>query len=319
MSLTIPRTALLVVVCQLLFCALSSAAFGINASQLADICQAMETGISDISIKYELYNDPPQTADDIGGSAAFISKGPTRFHLISKRPFNEYRLLTVSTMVADGAGRHISMARTTSYKGNICKQLEELAESPDGNTPAKRMSPSGNISRDRPQEYPIELTPLGFSVLRLAYGSSTKPLSEYLRRGDYTRISNDVERINDCNTIRADFLGDTKKLPVLRAYFSVDHGYTPVRYEYMSGSKVVFTVDVTSLEKVANGIWFPISGKVDQTVYRATAPILMNQGPKDEVFDIKFPPGTTVFDKITGKRYTIKPTQEQLDETLPTK
>lgn len=82
--------------------------------------------------------------------------------------------------------------------------------------------------------------------------------------------------------------------------------------------------DVNSLQEVQKGLWFPSSGLITSSDpnYRingfcAIGKILVNQGLKDKDFDIKFPPGTTVIDEITGKMYTIKPTQEQVDKSLP--
>lgn len=99
----------------------------------------------------------------------------------------------------------------------------------------------------------------------------------------------------------------------MRIYFSVDHGYTPVKFEHMKGpDKVALSVNVESLEEVAEGVWFPGSGT--NTVpdsdrvgtYQAISPILVNQGLTDEHFDIDFPVGTEVYDEIQDKEYVVK-------------
>jgi len=66
----------------------------------------------------------------------------------------------------------------------------------------------------------------------------------------------------------------------MRVYFSVDHGYTPVKFEHMRGpNKVAATVSVVSLEEVAEGVWFPASGTITKPdsdrvhAYQAIGPI----------------------------------------------
>jgi len=82
-------------------------------------------------------------------------------------------------------------------------------------------------------------------------------------------------------------------------------------------------IDIHSLQEVQKGLWFPSTGFTKSTNnkringFRALGKILVNQGLKDEDFDIEFPPGTRVADEITGKSYTIKPTQQQVDQSLP--
>ena len=100
----------------------------------------------------------------------------------------------------------------------------------------------------------------------------------------------------------------------MRVYFSVDHGYTPIRYEYMSGlePKVSLTIDVHSLQKVAPGLWFPSEGVVIDPeddhleAYIATDKITVNQGLTDKHFDIDFPLGTKVWNGITGVKYVVE-------------
>ena len=99
----------------------------------------------------------------------------------------------------------------------------------------------------------------------------------------------------------------------MRIYFSVDHRYTPVKFEHMKGRGLVaLSVNVESLEEVANGVWFPVIGTFTipgsdrVSTYQATGPILVNQGLTDEHFDIDFPVGTEVYDEIQDKEYVVK-------------
>lgn len=138
------------------------------------------------------------------------------------------------------------------------------------------------------------------------------PLSDILRRKELARLDNTIEEVNGFNSIRADMLTQwDKQRAFMRIYFSVEHGYTPVRYEYMSGEKVSVTVEVQSLEQVAEGLWFPSSGVISSLdksrshAYIATSKIVVNQGLPDKYFDIKFPPGTKVRDNIEHRKYVV--------------
>ena len=139
------------------------------------------------------------------------------------------------------------------------------------------------------------------------------------------RLDNTIKKVNGFNTICASLLTETdpkNQFVYSRIYFSVDHGYTPVRYEYVRPTRagtteVIMAMDVLSLEQVAEGLWFPSSGIIsspdekDKNVYQATGKIIVNQGLTDKHFDIEFPPGTEVWDKIRDLEYVVKPTEEQ--------
>jgi hypothetical protein len=142
-------------------------------------------------------------------------------------------------------------------------------------------------------------------------------LSYRLRAKDKVRIDNVVKKIDGFNTIRVDLLTDfiyEGNRPVyMRIYFSVDHGYTLVKLEHMKGPDMVaLSVNVGSLEEVANGLWFPDSGTFTipgsdrVSTYQAISPIIVNQGLTDEHFDIDFPVGTKVHDEIQDREYVVK-------------
>ncbi|HIJ67196.1 MAG TPA: hypothetical protein HPP51_02795, partial [Planctomycetes bacterium] len=129
---------------------------------------------------------------------------------------------------------------------------------------------------------------------------------------------NVVRQVDGFNTIRADllthFLYEGSRLVYMRVYFSVDHGYTPVKFEHMKGRGlfVALSANVEFLEEVAKGVWFPNSGTFTVpcsdrvSTYQATGPIIVNQGLTDEDFDIDFPVDTKVHDEIQDKKYTVK-------------
>lgn len=200
-----------------------------------------------------------------------------------------------------------------SYNGQIGKYLNI------GGWPKETRS--ATVSYNKPDVHG-NLTPLGFSVLRMAYFPEPIPLSarllsSRLRAKDKVRIDNVERTIDGFNTIRADlltdFLYEGNRLVYMRIYFSVDHSYTPVKFEHMKGRGLVaLSVNVESLEEVANGLWFPSSGTITipgsdrVSTYQAISPILVNQGLTDEHFDIDFPMGTEVYDEIQDKEYIVK-------------
>jgi hypothetical protein len=155
-------------------------------------------------------------------------------------------------------------------------------------------------------------TPFGFSVFRFRFRSITgyKPLSVVLR--DLGRLDNTVEKINGFNTIRADVLQKQTKQVCKRVYFSVDHGYTPIKFDYVERNEVSLTFEVHSLEQVGEGLWFPSSGVINcagekrVNAWQATSKILVNRGLTEKDFDIKFPHGTKVRDEIKGTEYTVE-------------
>ena len=304
----------------------------ITANELADIIEQMESAIVDISMEYEKRVIPPSTHEEAREKMGFdvlISKdGYMRYK------FSAARLLPKddpNTMNWDGPGLFFSDLATTlvtkegnswaavtrqSYNGQIGKKFKAGSWPPreDGRG-------SGVISLKRPSNFGTA-TPLGFSVLNPAYSGdpmsvSDRLLSSRLRAKDRVRLDNVVRQVDGFNTIRADllthFLYEGSRLVYMRVYFSVDHGYTPVKFENMKGrDKISFTVSIESLEEVAEGVWFPRSGIITTAdsdrvnAYQAIGPILINQGLTDEDFDIDFPVGTKVHDEIQDKDYIAK-------------
>jgi hypothetical protein len=169
-----------------------------------------------------------------------------------------------------------------------------------------------------------QATPLAFSVLRpcLMPIWDYKPLSEILFDSEkFVVLDTKITKVNDFNTIMASFKDPcelTRNRLYMRIYFSVDHNYTPVKYEHMTGSvnkpeHVALTIEVQSLEKVEPNLWFPGSGLIvdpdnnsHSSGFRTISPILINQGLSAHNFSVKFPSGTKVSDQIAGREYTVK-------------
>jgi len=131
-----------------------------------------------------------------------------------------------------------------------------------------------------------------------------------------TRINHTVEKVGAFDTISAEFIDESTNNPFKQVRFSVDHGFTPIKYEDLNvyTGDPTFTVEITSLQEVAPGLWFPGSGVMKNhrdphnwaNLYQAISPILVNQGLTDEHFDIDFPVGTEVHDEIQDKEYVVK-------------
>jgi len=316
------------IIASLLLLSRPPAAMAVTADELADICKAMESAIVDISLEYEWYNIPPWIAEEAEtemGTEMLIPKdGRRRFNfsaagLLSDRDPNDSNsllpdrlLLEELTTLVTKDGNAWDNVTKHSYNGKIAKRLNI------GGWP--REVRSGIVSDSKRFMPTLILSPLGFSVLRFNMSKVTDklPLSAILRRKELVRLDNTVKKVNGFNTVRVDFLQEWTKQVCIRVYFSVDHGYTPVRYEYMAGGKpesnrVDFVVEVHSLEQVAEGLWFPSSGVIRSAgcermdAFQAISKIVVNQGLTDEYFDIiDFPPGTKVRDEIKGTEYVVK-------------
>jgi len=290
---------------------------------LAGFCEKMESGINDISLSYELYiietaaTEKMEQMKRIVGAERIASTkdGYQRCNLSvtlsvsgtdpnnSEVPLVERVLFEQSMALVSTIGNAWDTLLKASYDGKIAKYLQI-------NNGSQKVR-TGGISRQKRLIPPPILTPLGFSVFRfrLSKVADNKSLSVVLKQ--LGQVDDTIGKINGFNTIRADILQETTKQICVRIYFSVEHGYTPVRYEYINGDQIAMVVDVHSLEQVTEGLWFPSSGLIrslndeQSTVYLASSRILVNQGLKKEYFDIDFPAGTKVYDETRGIRYVV--------------
>ncbi len=135
---------------------------------------------------------------------------------------------------------------------------------------------------------------------------------------DSLRIGNTVEKVGDFNTICVEVLLqlESGKVPVRRIYFSIQHNYTPVKFEYLNpsregGSRLSFSIEVQSLRSLGEGLWFPTSGIYQDAespmayAFQVSGKFIVNEGLKTEDFDINFPSGTRVSNQITGREYKV--------------
>ena len=295
--------------------------YAVTTEELADICQAMESAFQDISVEYEWGVQRPST-DEPPIPGVLMSKGSSKRKWVTKRPFDQRSLTIERETVLNEHGNAFESTVMQSYDGQTAKHLVSGGLLPNG-TPVKISL--GTITESRNFMPTTNQTPLAFSVLRLSYvNNDLVPLSERLRKSELVRFDGVVKKVNGFNTVRADLLIDTPlvkpKPPEMRIYFSVDHGYTPIKYESMSitptGPEPSFVVDVNALREVSKGLWFPSSGSMTivQTnlinTYRATA-IVVNQGLKDSDFDIEFPTGTKVNNEVKDLTYVVSAAEGQ--------
>lgn len=293
----------------------------ITIDELADICQTMESAHTDITVEYEFGVGPQSTIDDIKDTGQIITLGPCHEKWITKRPFSERVLYSKHGKYMNEDGQTFEQTMIRSYNGKIVKYFSYL--SPQGITVDAVITESTCFLPAS------SCTPGAYSIFRLSYVDGNGLLSEHLRKKESVRIDESVKQIEGFNVVCVELLWDApnvpilhKKEPELRVYFSVDHGYTPVKYEYMThtgtASEPRYATIITSLEKVDDGLWFPSKGYyIDLSdnltnTYKATR-IVVNQGLTDEYFDIEFPPGTRITNEISGLSYVSEAPEDQND------
>jgi hypothetical protein len=295
--------------------------------ELADICEAMENAVIDVQVEFERDSDPPITKEELAGTNMLTSNGPTKYYWAAARPFADRSFSTEQATFLNESGKTWDEIRKQSYNGEIAKVLNIY----NCNTSCQKFE--GTITKSKRFILHGTVTPLNYTILRFSQEPYNYPLSKALRQQEWVEIDNSIRSINGFNTIKVVlFMQGVRnkageKVPVMHIYFSVDHAYTPVKFQDVSRNEPGFSVDVTELEKVSEGLWYPKAGRmiwpekerVDLTArtltYKAIS-IKVNQGLTDKDFDISFPPGTMVNDEITLRAYTIKPTQEQLNQSL---
>jgi hypothetical protein len=301
------------------------AATAITNDELADICEQMESAIVDISLEYEWHADSSLTTEQrleyITGKGLLIVVGIPRYRFSAARSssgwepndpnrslFDRLLLEESSTLMNEHRNTWDSSTKI-SFDGKLGKSLHT------GGWP--RGEPEGIISSERPNISAVGPTPVEyFSIHSSKKITKNVPLSIMLRQKEFARVDNAVQKINSFNTICAELLSTLKKQVYFRIYFAIDHSYTPVRYEFVSGGKLIGAFDVQSLQKVGDGLWFPSSGVISSpdseeiSVYQTIGEIVVNQGLSAEDFDIEFPVGTKVHDEIQGRDYVVKAAEQ---------
>jgi hypothetical protein len=299
----------------------------LTIEQLADICEKLESAITDISIEYEWLVDSTMTLREklefVNDEPWSIIVGPSQCKIVCSLAHSDpndpnaplfdrflFEKSYATTREPNELSHHLIKR---SYNGEIAKSLYIDYPSPIGQGIISKPDFSQVLGVAPPLEY--------FSIHRskMSNVTSKMPLSAVLRlvnREKQVHLDNAVKQFAGFGTIRADLLLPVTKRPFMRVYFSVEHGYYPVGYEYLRGPEpeiVHATIQISSLEKVTESLWFPSGGALidheskynEVNLYQATSKILVNQGLTEKDFDIVFPPGTKVHDQIKGVKYTI--------------
>jgi hypothetical protein len=337
----------LVITCILFLSATPAAA--ITVEELAAKCEKMETEIKDVSLRYIVHYtaSPEERAERFPDpTQVLISITDPNYKLAVSTPSNPNDLnspekwmmkMEISEKVKGGPDNDVWDSNTiSSYNGEISKKLVI------GNSSGS-YNPDASISEGLSYEtYPWYITPLGYSVFELSIDTFRTRLSDWLKgKKGPVNLSDKVEKIEGFDTIRADLFiefhreGKTHIYNSRRVYFSIDHDYYPVKYEFMGakgetveGNVVKYQVatsyshNVASLAEIQKGIYFPDSGFVSEpnepldAIWYAVGEIAVNQGLEKEDLDITFPPGTEVKDKIRGIEYVVRPTEGQFEQIL---
>jgi hypothetical protein len=310
----------------------TSVCLSITIDELIDKCQSAESAIQDVSLEYEYYVIPPSTPEEaqkeLGAELVGVYKDGIVKHKLSSARFfdpnntdsfhSPYRWRILSecsgTIIAEKGASWDDLTKE-SYDGQIYKK------STVGGWPTSIKS--GLISERSWEDSrgSVLLSPIGFSILRFEVEGERVLLSTLLRQKaskNLIRISDSTEKVGDFNAICVEVLLqlESRQVPVRRLYFSIQHNYTPVRYEYFNPTKEGFqlshAVEVQSLQSVGDGLWFPSSGIIQDGEspkaygFRATSRIVVNKGLKKEDFNIVFQSGIKVSDQIAGREYTVK-------------
>jgi len=301
----------------------------ISLDEIISSIENMESSIVDVNIEYTWKIVPSYTFEeaetefvpDIFGPVLLSKDGANNYKLCcsgfqivptSKKPIlkgPEKWLFRDSTIIIEQGGQSwdivdVAACDKDSYKKlsfSLSKGFNGFIDDADNHEPP----------------LPFVLTPLGFSVFRTSITPDKSLLSVMLKNEAIVRLDGNIQKINDFNTVHIDILRQDTKQVHRRFFLSADHGYTPVRFEYWAGAKpeyniIELTFDVESLEQVADGLWFPSAGviRVPDTervnLFYTTKPIKVNYGLTKENFQIKFPKGTEVHDKIKDKEYTVE-------------
>jgi len=265
----------------------------LTLGELADIFEAMESSIADVSIEYEWYNQEPSTAEDTRATGLLSPASREECSFTTAKPFLERQLYSRKVDFSTPDGRVFTSDVRYAYNGDVFKQVTIGAPN--------EHSPEGLITNRKDMLRKWNLTPMAFTVFRF-YREGL--LSQGLREHPKSfRVVDEIGQVRDFRTVELDCVTDTGAVHT-RVFLSVDHGYAPVRFEYVSlwQKAVTVEVDVLALEEVADGLWFPVKGTTGwdaenaRNVYEAKA-VKINQNLSRDDFDLEFPPGSVVSDQ----------------------
>ncbi len=287
--------------------------YGITVEDLADVFDAMESAILDVSIEYEWYNDRQETADDIQGTNYVIPVTREICEFRSARPFKELQLHSSIVKLMDERASQFTSVQKVGSNGGVVRELT-VGGLVNGQSDDDQRH--GTITKRRSLLRKWNLTPMAFTILRdYPDGLLSTGLRDY---PEAFRVAPGAVMVRGFSTVVLEFVSPTNQVH-RKLYLSVEHAYAPVRYEFFGGNSKALRVevDVLNLEEVVEGVWFPVKGTVGgvdevKNVYEAKK-VQLNQGLTKDDFTFEFPPGTQVVDEIANVQYVVRPSEEQFN------
>jgi hypothetical protein len=290
----------------------------ITLQELADVFEGMESSIVDVAVEYEWFDDRQETKEDVRGSGKLFRVGKDVCSFATARPFTELQLYSWKGELGAEQGETFFTDNRTAYNGDRYKRVVIGG--------LNVQQPQGFITKRTDMLQKWHLTPMGFTILRDDIREGL--LSELLRgHPEVLRLVPDIRQVGDFRTIELDFITAAGAVPAgavhRKMFLSVDHGYAPVRWQWLAvtDGTVQAEVDVLALKEISPGMWFPVKGTTGhvndptRNIYEAKE-VKLNQNLSKEHFDVEFPPGTAVIDEIANVQYTYQPTRAQLDTRL---
>lgn len=294
----------------------------INLEKLAEICTRYEKYFNSIMVEYTYTAPEPseEHLEDWKRGELLLFTGPQTILFTAEKPFDKkFRFIQALRFDTLQGLKDVYGCRT--YNGRVFR--EYYIEDP--NEP-----PRGTLQKD-PHEDPMTMinnTPLGYTIFhRCDFSLSVLDLLNLYRKNHDPNLLFSLDpAVTKVNGFDAIELSCSVKWPtgkmqkMFGMYFSLEHNYAAVRIIYYNGDKVILEYNVMKLTPIGDEFWFPIECTVlysDGTSSRITVTdVRVNQPIEEQEYELEFPPGTKVNDTITGKQYTIKPTQEQIDQAL---
>lgn len=238
-----------------------------------------------------------------------------------------------------GASPYVSEAMSIGFDGQYGRLAMHTSGPPGTKGPVKE----GRVT----PEAPAYMSTLEFAVCTGTALSlymwddrvEQKPLSDKLRRWMAAaqkgilslEISTDQKATGPCVKITARAPGRADET----CWVDPAKGYAPVAYEWVGyrkdGTKyVVDSREVTKIEEIAPGIWYPIEGSLTLNAspttggpgalrrmsFRVHKAVANDPHFDESVFQVHFPPEYTVVDQVLGVSYVVSQPIPQLESSL---
>lgn len=291
-----------------------------DLQRLVDIWTRQERILHNIRVDYTFAVRGPNVEKLDKGDLRLVGSQTNLF--IAEKPFDK-KFMIIQKQRLEGLRRKpFELYKWKTYNSHIYRELEI---SDRNNTPV------GLIAEKPPLDADINLTPLGFTFFHRCWGGGGLSLLDILtlRKNDPNllfSLNPAVTRVNDCDSVELicsrKWLSE-KTVKMMSVYFSLNHHLSIVKIVYYNAGGSVSEFNVRKFRPVGNDLWFPVQcditssgGDINEI---SVADVRVNQVLEGHEFELEFPPGTKVRDTITGKQYTIKPAQEQVDQVLDCK